>query len=132
MADVQQNYQIYIGAAREMLQVAKENFMNFHFSSACNRAYYACFYAVSALLLTKNLTFSKHSAVLAAFRQHFIKTGEFDPKWGKIYEMVMASRQSSDYDLFTQIDEDQALFVVERASEFVNEIEKWLLKRNLI
>lgn len=132
MSEVNQNCVIYLRAAREMLQVSIENILNFHYSSACNRAYYACFYAVNALRLIKSLTFSKHSAVLAAFRQHFIKTGEFEPKWGKIYEMVMASRQSSNYDLFSQIDENQARSVHENATEFVNEIERWLLKHNLI
>ena len=32
-----------------------------------SRAYYAIFYLVSAILLTKDLNFSKHQAVVAAF-----------------------------------------------------------------
>ncbi len=42
---------------------------------AISRAYYAMFYLVSAVLLTKSLNFSKHQAVVAAFGQHFVKTG---------------------------------------------------------
>ncbi len=44
---------------------------------AVSRAYYAMFYLVSAVLLTKGLNFSKHQAVVAAFGQHFVKTGIF-------------------------------------------------------
>lgn len=80
MPDAKENYRLYMGNALEMLQVASENLNNDHYSSACNRAYYACFYAASALLYSKGLSFGKHSAVLAAFRQHFVKTGEFDAK----------------------------------------------------
>ena len=43
--------------------------------------YYGVFYAASALLFSKGKSYGKHSAVLAAFRQYFIKTGEFDKKW---------------------------------------------------
>jgi uncharacterized protein (UPF0332 family) len=39
--------------------------------TAVNRAYYATFYSANALLSTKGLERSKHSGVIAAFRQHF-------------------------------------------------------------
>ena len=43
-----------------------------------SRAYYSMFYLVSAVLLTKDMNFSKHQAVVAAFGQHFVKTGIFN------------------------------------------------------
>ena len=73
--------------AQEMLDVAGENLRNDHYSSACNRAYYGIFYATSALLYSKGKSYGKHSAVLAAFRQYFIKTGEFDKKWSDDYKV---------------------------------------------
>ena len=45
MADPKDNYQLYIENAREMLEVAKLNLENEYYGSACNRAYYAIFYA---------------------------------------------------------------------------------------
>lgn len=80
--------------AEEMLQVARENLNNNHISSACNRAYYAIFYAASALLYSKGKSYGKHSAVLAAFRQYFIKTGEFDKKWSDDYEFMTTTNLS--------------------------------------
>ena len=48
---------------------------------AVSRAYYAMFYLVTAVLLTKDLNFSKHKAVVATFGQHFIKTNIFAHKF---------------------------------------------------
>lgn len=42
---------------------------------AVSRAYYAMFYVAQAFLLGEGLSFSKHSAVIAAFGQQFAKTG---------------------------------------------------------
>lgn len=132
MADPKDNYRLYMDNAREMLNVANENLGANHYSSACNRAYYAIFYAASALLYSKGLTYGKHSAVVSAFRQHFIKTGELDKKWSKIYEFIMSSRQVSDYDLSVPIEADRASKVVSDATAFVEEVEQWLHKRQLL
>jgi uncharacterized protein (UPF0332 family) len=59
-------------------------------SSAVNRAYYAIFYAANALLATQGLSRSKHSGVIAAFRQHFVKPGQIEDEYGLIYARVMA------------------------------------------
>jgi uncharacterized protein (UPF0332 family) len=47
---------------------------------AASRAYYAMFSAARALLLSQGLDFSSHSAVIAAFGQHFAKSGRV-PSW---------------------------------------------------
>lgn len=132
MADPKDNYRLYMNNAHEMLNVANENLGSSHYSSACNRAYYAIFYAASALLYSKGFSYGKHSAVIAAFRQHFIKTSEFDKKWSQVYEFIMSSRQVSDYDLSVQIETDRAINVVSDAAAFVEEVEQWLRKRNLL
>jgi uncharacterized protein (UPF0332 family) len=51
------------------------------FESAVSRTYYAMFYTVQALLLTKNLSFSSHKGVITMFGEHFIKTGVFQKIW---------------------------------------------------
>ena len=43
---------------------------NNDFSSS--RSYYAAFYALQALMLTKNLVYSKHAGVISGFNEHFI------------------------------------------------------------
>ncbi len=132
MPDSKDNYRLYIENAREMLQVAEETLRNEHYSSACNRAYYAVFYAASALLYSKGKTYGKHSAVLAFFRQDFIKTGEFDQKWSDDYGFIMSSRQTADYELYDHLEKEQVVEVVAKARSFVEEVEKWLRKHELL
>jgi uncharacterized protein (UPF0332 family) len=43
---------------------------------AASRVYYAMFYIAQAFLEGEGLAFSKHSAVIAAFGQHFARTGK--------------------------------------------------------
>jgi uncharacterized protein (UPF0332 family) len=115
-----------------MLDVARENLNNNHNNSACNRAYYGIFYAASALLYSKGKTYGKHSAVLAAFRQYFIKTGEFDKKFSDDYEFIMDSRHTADYDLFDTVDREDTVIVLAKAQEFIEEARKWLQKQDLL
>ena len=132
MSDPKDNLRLYIENAREVLDVAKLNLGNDYYGSACNRAYYAIFYGASALLFAKEMSFGKHSAVLAAFRQHFIKTGEFDVKWSGIYQRIMSHRQSGDYDINIRVEKEQAAGDVRDAQAFVEEVEQWLRKQNLL
>lgn len=63
----QQAVLLYIDGAREALYTARFNLDNGFYGAAINRAYYSFFYAATALLLTLDLTRSKHSGVLAYF-----------------------------------------------------------------
>jgi uncharacterized protein (UPF0332 family) len=130
--ETEENYRLYMSNAQEMLDVARENLNNDHNNSACNRAYYGIFYAASALLYSKGKTYGKHSAVLAAFRQYFIKTGEFDKKFSDDYEFIMDSRHTADYDLFDTVDREDTVIVLAKAQEFIEEARKWLQKQDLL
>jgi len=63
---------------------------------AVSRAYYAMFYLATAVLLTKDLNFSKHKAVVAVFGQQFIKTNIFDHKFHKYLVEAFEQRQIGD------------------------------------
>jgi len=47
---------------------AEQQSQRYHF--AVNRAYYACFYAASAILLQEGVRFKKHSGVRAAVHKY--------------------------------------------------------------
>ena len=130
--DPKENYRLYMDNAQEMLDTADENFDNQRYRSACNRAYYGIFYAASALLYSKGKSYGKHSAVLAAFRQYFIKTGELNKKLSDDYEYIMDSRHSADYVLYDSLDEEDAAVVIKKAKAFVEDVKKWLRKQNLL
>lgn len=132
MDDPKDNYRLYMKNAYEMLDIADENFSNQRYRTACNRAYYGIFYAASALLFSKGKSYGKHSAVLAAFRQYFIKTEVFDKKWSDDYRLIMESRHTADYVLYDYLEKEDAAEVITKAKAFVEEVKKWLQKQDLL
>ncbi len=132
MADVKDNYRLYMENADETLNAAQASLDQGFYRSACNRAYYAMFYAASALLYSKGKSYGKHSAVLASFRQLFIKTGEFDQRWSDDYREIMDSRHTADYELSSGLDEQDALDAIEKSRAFVEEVKTWLRQRDLL
>lgn len=70
-------------AAERLLQGGDTEF-------AVRRVYYAMFYIAEALLNEKGLRFRKHGGVHGAFGEHFVKTGEFDPKYHRNVPVIKA------------------------------------------
>jgi uncharacterized protein (UPF0332 family) len=66
-------------------------------SGSVNRLYYACFYAVSALLLTQGQSSSKHSGVRALFDREWVNSGKVPREVGRFYRKLFNSRQQGDY-----------------------------------
>lgn len=56
---------LWLEKASDALASAKLERAEGHLAFAVNRLYYACFYAVTALLLTSGKQFTRHSAVIA-------------------------------------------------------------------
>jgi uncharacterized protein (UPF0332 family) len=117
---------LYVEHAQQMLQVADHNLADGFYASAVNRAYYAIFYAANALLATKGLSRSKHSAVIATFRQHFIKPGPIEDEYSDIYGRVMANRHVSDYEIQLTIEPNVAHDDLRRAQRFVERVKRHL------
>ena len=120
---------LYVENADESLNVAELNLDNDFNAAATNRANYAIFYAANALLsATEKLACSKHSGALAAFRQHFIKTGLLSSELSEIYGQVMDDRHESDYEIMSATSKEDAIFDVQQARYFVDEVSAWLRK----
>jgi uncharacterized protein (UPF0332 family) len=60
---------------------------------ALTRAYYAIFYAASAMLFSEGIKRSKHSGVQSAFRQSFIRSGIIEAEYSDIYGAVRDARE---------------------------------------
>lgn len=117
---------LYIENAEESLSVAQLNLDNDFYAAAINRAYYAIFYVTNALLATKKLARSKHSGVLSAFRQHFIKTKLLSSELSEIYGQVMDDRHEGDYEIIAATSKEDAEIDVRQARYFVEEVKEWL------
>ena len=71
---------------------------NEFWNSSVNRLYYSAFYAVNALLVLNEIRTKSHSSIRSQFSLHFIKTGKFDKKYGKLLAKLYDWRQKGDYD----------------------------------
>lgn len=67
-----------LNSAKSLLDEIKDHIERGYYNTAMNRMYYACFYAVSGLLLQSEIDGVKsHEGVRQKFSQHFILTGKF-------------------------------------------------------
>lgn len=97
-----------------------------HLNACANRLYYACFYAVSALLAKYGLSSSKHSGIKSLFNQHIIKKKLLKTDRGKLYNQLFEARQEGDYVDFVIYDRDFVEPWVPMVKEFLDEIKKLL------
>jgi len=110
----------------ESVEAAKLLFENNMLTSAMNRIYYAMFYAVQALLITKNVTFSKHGQVKGFFNKEFVHKGTIPVHFGKVYNKAFEYRQKFDYVDFEIPSVDMVEEYVQYAKEFLQEIQSCL------
>jgi uncharacterized protein (UPF0332 family) len=88
--------------------------------NACvNRLYYACFYAVSALLVMDGLSSSKHAGIRGLFNRQYVKTGKIPKDLARIYNDLFERRQEGDYIDFVSFQESQVLPWISEAGELI-------------
>jgi uncharacterized protein (UPF0332 family) len=63
--------------AKTSLQAAKDLIDKNYFDIAASRAFYAAFYAASALLLKENIDTTKHTGVIASIHRLFVKAMKY-------------------------------------------------------
>ncbi|MBX3055197.1 MAG: HEPN domain-containing protein [Anaerolineae bacterium] len=122
---IQEKIAKYIAHARQAVATGRLVLAHEDYITTVNRAYYAIFYAANALLASKGLERSKHSAVIAAFRQHFVKTGLIEPEFSRFFGAAMDERHAGDYDL-TPLDYESASRHLENAAIFLERMERAL------
>lgn len=84
--------------ADRSLMAAKRMIASLDYDFSISRAYYSMFYS-EALLLTKELRFSKHSGVIACFGKEFMKSGIFSADLYDYFIKGFRQRQKGDYDV---------------------------------
>jgi len=114
--------------ARNTLSDAKKYINNATLESTVNRIYYAMFYAVNALLITKGLASSRHSGVLGLFNREVVKKGLIERRFGKFYSDMLNNRQEGDYKDFVKFEREDVEEWLKKAEEFIAKIEEITLK----
>jgi hypothetical protein len=124
--DQQQACYTLIERAKETLAEAALLSQSGYRFGAMNRLYYACFYAVSALLLSEGMSSSKHTGVISLFDQHWIKPARLPRQMGKFYRKLFDLRHQGDYAGLLGVGDAEMLELQEQARRFIDNIEKTL------
>jgi uncharacterized protein (UPF0332 family) len=111
-----------IAAASTSLQAGDTDF-------AASRAYYAMFYAAEALLLSRSLSFSKHTGVHAAFGKHFAKSGEFQSRYHRWLLEAFTARIAGDYGAEVVLENAEVEETIQRADAILQATREHLLGR---
>jgi uncharacterized protein (UPF0332 family) len=114
--------------ARETLASAKTLLDAQEYIGAVNRLYYACFYAVTALLESRSLVSSKHSGVLSLFNKHFVRPGIIQDELGKFYKHLFEKRHEGDYTDFIEFTQERVDEMHKSAFNFIDEVTRLIEK----
>jgi uncharacterized protein (UPF0332 family) len=116
--------------AKETLTEAKGNIEMCYWRSAVNRLYYACYYAVSALLLQYGYSAQTHSGTIALLGKHFVATEIISRDMGKFYGQLFDFRQTGDYDDWKIVEDRDVKPLIKPAEQFIDVVIKIIQNRN--
>lgn len=92
-----------------------------------NRLYYACFYAVCALLAARGMDESKHTGVRSQFSQHFVRTGEFEVGLAKFFNRLFDARLQCDYEQRdVEVSQETLASWLLSAEQFIESVDNYL------
>lgn len=112
--------------AKQDLSDAEFNYQNNRFLNANNRAYYAIFHAIRAVLALEKKDFKRHKDVLAYFNQYYIKTEIFPKMISKKISQASKVREDSDYDDEFEPSAEETKMQIETARELIDLVEKYI------
>ena len=119
--------------ALNTLNEVKEHISSGFYNTAVNRMYYACFYAVSALLVAHQIEVKSHDGTRQKFGQHFVLTGIVPKEMGKFYRVIFEKRSAGDYEDFITYNLSMVEMLYPEAEQFVLRIKDlvdiWFLEQ---
>ncbi len=120
-----EDYSTYrLQRAKETIREVETHIRNKFWNTAVNRMYYACYYAVGALLVKQGVKTLSHAGSRQKFGQLIVKPGLMDKTLAKHYTDLFEKRQKGDYDDFFDYDEETVLRLYPLSVKFIAEIEK--------
>lgn len=115
-----------LNRAAETLEATKLLINGKFYDDAISKAYYAMFYAASAMLVQNGIIRHKHAAAIAAVGQYFVKTGKLDAKLHKMLVAAFEDREMADYNVAWNASAEETNSRYISACTFVGEIGKIL------
>ena len=116
-----------LNKAKETLETAKMIFNEGKdFSSANNRAYYAIFYAIRAVLAIEEIDFKRHKDVLAYFNKEYVNKEKFPKMIGRKISQAQRIREDSDYDADYEPSFEKTEQQINTAQELIGLVEEYI------
>ncbi|MCL1816170.1 MAG: HEPN domain-containing protein [Clostridiales bacterium] len=115
-----------IESAKEDLITATENFRSGHYRAANNRAYYATFHAIRAVLALDSVDFKTHSRVIGYFNKNYINTDLIDRSLGEVIFRVSKARTGSDYEDYYEAKQEDTENSIEGVKKILAEVERYI------
>ena len=111
-----------IERALESIKAAKVMYDNDFYIPAMNRIYYSMFYAVQALLILTEKSFTKHGQIKGYFNKEFISSGIFAKEFGRLFNTVFEYRQKFDYVDLVVPEKEMVHHYMQEAKSFIAKI----------
>lgn len=115
-----------LDVAKEDLETALDNLKANHLRAANNRAYYAIYHAVTAVLALKQIAFKRHKDTIGYFNKEYIKTEIFPKELGHRISAAEEIRHDSDYDEFYIASKEETEKQIACAEELIKLVEKYI------
>ena len=110
--------QLALERAEDTLNESAHNMDGGFTTATVNRAYYAVFYCLTALLYTEGIQTKRHSGAQGKFHELFIRTDRFPRETISWIQTSFQLRQSGDYDLEVDISVEEAQQSLKYARQF--------------
>jgi uncharacterized protein len=123
---MQPEARLYLERAHLALLQSRDNLGLDYYDVAIARAYYAMFYAATALLRARGISRSKHSGVYSAFGEHLVKPGHIEPEYSRMLVNAFNLRLDSDYEVSPILNRELAEDVLSDAEHFVRRAASYL------
>ena len=112
--------------AEELINEAETLFDAKGYKGANNRAYYAVFSAMRAVLALDGEDFKRHSGVIQYFQKNYIKTGIIEKKYSDIITRASTIRNASDYDDFYIASKEESRQQIDEAKDLLGAVKRYL------
>ena len=116
--------------AKEDLEAARLLYSNNSLLAANNRAYYAIFRAIRAVLALERVDFKRHKDVIGYFNHHYIKTEIFPRTISRKITLAQRIREDSDYDDEYEPSQEKTEQQINTAKELIKLVEQYINKNN--
>lgn len=115
-----------LNRAKEEIDTSEALFHMEKYKAANNRAYYAIYYAITAILALETIAFKKHKDTLAYFNKQYVHEGKFPKDIGKQIAKAQRIRHDSDYNEMYIASKEETRMQIQAAGRLTGLVEAYI------